>query len=253
MMAGEAEARCKLVQGFHILDRYGLSSKIAGHLTARHPTRDAFWTHRFDLGFAEVGVEDLVLADFDLTVDGDATINPTLHIHAQIYRARPDVRAIVHTHGENVVALSATGVEFAPCSQMSAIFHDDVRTYEEENLIVLTAEQGRGMAAALGPLSTLILRHHGSLVAAASIEEAVLRTMALEDAAAIQLKAMAAGRWQPLSAGAAAQVKQFVLSPEIVDRYWSYETRMLASVGPSAPANAGMAVIPKSRPRSDVR
>ncbi|MEJ0069011.1 MAG: class II aldolase/adducin family protein [Pseudomonadota bacterium] len=179
-----------------MLDRYGLSSKIAGHLTARHPTRNAFWTHRFDLGFAEVDDADLVLVDFDLGVDGNVPINPTLHIHAQIYRARPDVRAIAHTHGENVVALSATGVEFAACSQMAAIFHDDVRTYQEEDLIVLTAEQGSRMAATLGPLSALILRHHGSLVAAASIEETVLRALVLEEGAAVQLKAcrLVAGR-----------------------------------------------------------
>lgn len=227
MAPGEAEARHKLVQGFRILDRYGLSSKIAGHLTARHPMRDAFWTHRFDLGFGEVGDTDLVLADFDLVTAGNVPINPTLHIHAQIYRARSDVRAIAHTHGENVVALSATGVEFAACSQMAAIFHDDVRTYEEDDLIVLTAEQGVGMATALGPLSALILRHHGSLVAAASIEETVMRTLVLEEGAAAQLKAMATGRWQPLGKAAAAQVKRFVLSPEIVERYWRYEVRML--------------------------
>ena len=223
----EAELLHKLVQGFHILDRYGLSSKIAGHLTARHPTRDAFWTHRFDLGFGEVGADDLVLTDFDLGVEGNATINPTLHIHAEIYRARPDVQAITHTHGDNVVALSATGVEFAACSQMAAIFHDDVRTYDEDDLIVLGAEQGRGMASALGGLSALILKHHGSLVVAASLEEAILRTLVLEDGAGVQLKAMVAGRWTPLGPHGAAQVKQFVLSPEIVERYWRYETRLL--------------------------
>jgi L-fuculose-phosphate aldolase len=227
MQAREAEVRHKLVQGFRILDRYGLSSKIAGHLTVRHPTRDAFWTHRFDLGFAEVGDADLVLADFDLSVASNAPINPTLHIHAQIYRARPDVRAIAHTHGENVVALSATGVAFAPCSQMAAIFHDDVRGYEEEDLIVLTAAQGARMAAALGPVSALILQHHGSLVVAPSIEETVLRTLVLEEGAGIQLKAMAAGRWHPLSGDVAAQVKAFVLAPEIIERYWRYELRQL--------------------------
>lgn len=225
-----AEARHRQVLAFRVLDRYGLGGKVAGHLTQRHPGGDAFWTHRFDLGFGEVTEADLVLVDLGLGVrEGDAEINPTLHIHAQIYARRPEVGAIVHTHGENVVALSATGAAFVPCSQMAGIFHDAVATYVEEDLIVLTAAQGGHMAEALGGRSALILKNHGSLVVAPTLEEAVLRTLVLEDAAAVQLKAMAAaGAAQPLGPDAADQVKRFILTPNIIDRYWRYEVRRLA-------------------------
>ena len=166
--------------------------------------------------------------DLDLGPRGHAApINPTMHIHAQIYAARPDVGAVAHTHGPAVVALSATGAEFAACTQMAGIFHGEIDNFDEAELIVLSAAEGAKMAAALGERSALILKNHGSLVVGASLEEVVLKTIVLEEAAAAQLSAMAAGHVSGLSAAAAAQVRRFVLSPPIVQRYWDYEVRRL--------------------------
>ena len=224
----DAEARAALLHGFRILASYGLGARIAGHLTRRHPTRPAFWTHRFGLGFEEVGEHDLVLADFNLVVlEGEGPINPTMHIHAAIYRARPDVHAVSHTHGPHVVALSATESEFAACSQMAGLFHGRIASFDESNLIVLSGSQGDAMAAALGQGSALILRNHGCLVAAGSVAEVVLQTITLEEAAEAQLRAMAAGRMRGMAADAAAQVRDFVLQPAIIGRYWEYEVRRL--------------------------
>ena len=221
-------ARAALVEGFHILGSYGLGARVAGHLTRRHPSRDAFWTHRFGLGFEEIGNDDLVLADFGLQVlEGVGGINPTMHIHAAIYRARPDVQAISHTHGPQVVALSATDAEFTACSQMAGLFHGRIGAFDEQDLIVLDAAGGDAMAAAMGDGSALILRNHGSLVAAGSVAEVVLQTITLEEAAEAQLRAMATGRMRGMDAAAAAQVRGFVLQPAIVGKYWDYEVRRL--------------------------
>ena len=242
--ATEAGARQALLQGFGILSSYGLGARIAGHLTRRHPDRDAFWTHRFGLGFEEVGASDLVLADFDLNVlEGDAAINPTMHIHAALYRARPDVSAISHTHGPQVVALSATDAEFVACSQMAGLLHGHTTVFDEQELIVLNASEGDAMAAALGQGSALILRNHGCLVAGASVAEAVLLTITLEEAAEAQLRAMATGRMRGMDAAAADQVRRFVLQPAIVGRYWDYEVRRMARRSDiAAPPRAGGSV-----------
>ena len=218
-----------LVDGFHVLARYGLGARVAGHLTARMPGGDGFWTHRFGLGFEEIGAGDLLACNLDLSPRGEAgPINPTMHIHAQIYGARPDVMAIAHTHGPGIVALSATGSEFVPCSQMAGVFGGgDIATFDEADLIVLTPEGGGVMAEALGARSALILKNHGSLVVGGSVPEAVLKTIILEEAAEAQLKAMAAGRVSGLNPAAAAQVKRFVTSPAITGHYWQYEVRRL--------------------------
>src|SRR5690348_480955 len=95
-----------LVCACHALDAVGLTSDIGGHLTARLPGARTFWTYQWGQGFDEVGYGDIVEANFDLaTVTGRGRVNPTLHIHTQIYLARPDANAIVHTHGHNAVAL----------------------------------------------------------------------------------------------------------------------------------------------------
>lgn len=215
-----------LLAGFAILHRHGLGARIAGHLTHRDDTREGFWTHRFGLGFHEVGRDALVLADFELNrLAGQGGINPTLHIHAAIYRARPDIRAIAHTHGVNVATLSATDAEFVPCSQMAGLFQDDICVVDEADLIVLDASAGAAMAQALGPRAAVILRNHGCLVVGPDMPTTVLRTLALEEACEVQLRAMATGRMQGMSAEAARQVKSFVMRPEIIRAYWDYECR----------------------------
>lgn len=99
-----------LVLGCHILERAGQGSGIAGHLTARLPGDQSFWSYQWHQAFEEVGYDDIIEADFELkTITGKGRVNPTLHIHTQIYAARPDVRCIVHTHGPNAVALGVTG------------------------------------------------------------------------------------------------------------------------------------------------
>ena len=179
-----ATAQRRLVQAFQILARYGLGARVAGHLTLRHPEREAFWTHRFGLGFDEVGLDDLVLTDFELATADGRTINPTMHIHAQIYRARPEVKAITHTHGANITALSATEqAAFVACSQMAGIFVGDIASFDEDELIVLDAQPGKAIAHALGARTALILRNHGSLVVGSSLPEALLKTLVLEEAA----------------------------------------------------------------------
>jgi len=215
-----------LVDAFHILARHDLGARVAGHITLR--VGDGFLTHRFGLGFEEITEADLVACHFDLGPRGPAApVNPTMHIHAQIYLARPDVMAIAHTHGPAVVALSATGADFVACSQMAGIFHDDIGSFDEREMIVLTPQDGAQMARALGSRSAMILKNHGSLVVAGSLQELVLRTVVLEEAADIQLRAMAAGGAHGLGAAAAAQVKRFVLSPALMQHYWDYEIRRL--------------------------
>jgi len=99
-----------MVYAYHILDRAGQGSGIAGHLTARLPGAQSFWTHQWHQGFDEVAYDDLIESDFELnTVSGKGRVNPTLHIHTRLYLARPDVTCIVHTHGANAVALGALG------------------------------------------------------------------------------------------------------------------------------------------------
>jgi len=194
-MTAEQTLKRELLLAFHILDLAGQKSGIAGHLTARQPGQDAFWCHSHGLGFDEVRAGGLNCADLDLARrTGSGRIGPSLAIHAAIYRARPDVACIVHTHDAAAVALTATGAELLPLYQSALLFADDIATHRDYDGIVETAESGRSLAAALGPRRALLLANHGTLVAGASIREAVHATIMLAEACRIQIQAMARRR-----------------------------------------------------------
>lgn len=231
----EAERLLKqdLLHAYHILDADGQASGIAGHLTARLPGADLFWSHQWGVGFDEVRADGLIEADFDLkTTRGQGRVNPTLHIHTRIYRARPDVTCIIHTHGKAGVALGCAGMTLETITQTGAVFHDDIALFDEFHGIVLDTNEGDAIAAALGPKRGLLLKNHGALVVGASVAEACIGMTVLEWAADVQLRAAAAGPLQKLDPAAAAQSKQFLLDAANLGLRWDFLKRKIARSRP---------------------
>jgi L-fuculose-phosphate aldolase len=215
-----------LLHGFHILDQAGQGTGIAGHLTSRLPGAETFWAHQWRLGFDEVTAGDLVEADFELrTVQGNGTCNPTLHIHTQVYRARPDINCIVHTHAANIVALSVTGAELLPVTQSGCYYFDDVCVFDEFDGVVLGTDEGDAIARVLSDNHAILLKHHGLLTVGDSIADAVIGATVLDYACEIQLKAMAAGRCDTLPEEAARQAKGFIRGPSTLALRWAHQKR----------------------------
>lgn len=231
----EAERLLKqdLLHAYHILDADGQASGIAGHLTARLPGADRFWSHQWGVGFDEVRAEGLIEADFNLdTTRGTGRVNPTLHIHTRIYRARPDVTCIIHTHGKAGVALGCAGMTLETITQTGAVFHDDIALFDEFHGIVLDTNEGDAIAAALGPKRGLLLKNHGALVVGSSVAEACIGMTVLEWAADVQLRAAAAGPLQKLDPAAAAQSKRFLLDAANLGLRWDFLKRKIARSRP---------------------
>jgi L-fuculose-phosphate aldolase len=229
----EAALRHDLLYAYHILDADGQASGIAGHLTARLPGADRFWSHCWGIGFDEVRAEGLIEADFDLrTIRGEGRVNPTLHIHTRIYRARPDVGCIVHTHGKAGVALGCAGMVLETITQTGAIFHDDIALFDEFHGIVLDTDEGDAIAAALGPRRGLLLKNHGALVVGANVAEACIGMTVLEWAADVQLRAAAAGPLQHLDPAAALQSKGFLLDAGNLGLRWDFLKRKIGRSRP---------------------
>jgi L-fuculose-phosphate aldolase len=91
------------------------------------------------------------------------------------------------------VAFSATGRRLRPISQPSVTFADGVPSFTDTIDLIRSTEKGAGVAKALGPHKAVLLRNHGVAIVGASIAEAVILALALEEACAIQLLAEAAG------------------------------------------------------------
>lgn len=217
-----------LVLACHILERAGQGSGIAGHLTARLPGENSFWSYQWHQAFEEVAYDDIIEADFNLkTITGKGRVNPTLHIHTRIYAARPDVCCIIHTHPANAVALGVTGNNLEPIWQPGAIFYDDCVLFDEFDGVVLDTEEGDRIAQALSGRHAILLRNHGILVATETIRASCIGALTIEAVAEVQLKAMAAGTLKPMPREAALQTKRFLLSDDVTTGRWNYLTRCI--------------------------
>jgi HCOMODA/2-hydroxy-3-carboxy-muconic semialdehyde decarboxylase len=128
-------------------------------------------------------------------------------IHAAIYEARLDVRAVVHNHSAAVIPFGATGVRLRPIMHMCASMGTEVPVWDsrtsfgDTNLLVTNLAMARDLAAALGSRSVALMRGHGCVVAGASLREVVFNAIYLELNAALQQRASALGEVTFLSDG----------------------------------------------------
>ena len=98
--------------------------------------------------------------------------NPANRFHSWIYRARPDVQCIVHTHAFHVAALSMLEVPLVVSHMDTTPLYDDCAFLAEWPGVPVGNEEGEIISAALGDKKAVLLAHHGQVIAGASIEEA---------------------------------------------------------------------------------
>jgi ribulose-5-phosphate 4-epimerase/fuculose-1-phosphate aldolase len=174
-----------------ILAAEGHGDNIFGHLSARGAGADRFWMKPAGLGLDEIQPDDLLLVDFaGAVLAGKHQRHDEFPIHAEVFRARPEVMCVVHTHPAYSIAFAARGTPLRPVSHEANFFWPHgVPVFDRFTDLVKTAEQGRLVADALGQATALFLRNHGVVVAHESIQEAVWATLSLERAVQIQLLA----------------------------------------------------------------
>ena len=100
----------QVLEAIRGLAAYGLGSGIGGHVSVRVPGQPLFYINAFEKTFEEMQLQDIALLDFDgKVVESQTRISPGLTFHHGIYKQRPDVNAIVHTHGFWITSQSAFG------------------------------------------------------------------------------------------------------------------------------------------------
>lgn len=119
------------------------------------------------------------------------------YIHGEIYKARPDVMAIVHNHSHSVVPFSCTGCQLRPLFHMAAFIglgipNWDIRESQAgSDMLVRNSTLGASLAAKLGQHPAALMRGHGSVVVGGKLQIAVGRTVYLDNNAKMQFQAMA--------------------------------------------------------------
>lgn len=218
--------REKLALSCRMLAAEEHGSALAGQITARGETPGTMWTARFGLGLEEIGPSDFLLVDDDLAViEGDGMPNPSNRFHLWIYRHRPDVNSIMHTHPPHVSALSMIGVPLKASHMDTSMFYEDCAYLDHWPGPPIGDEEGELISTALGNRRAILLAHHGQLCACATVEEAAVLSLFIERAARLQLLAMSAGTIRDLEPGPARQAHDYRLKPKPLGATFHYFAR----------------------------
>jgi len=218
--------RQKVALTCRILYDAGHDSGLAGQITAHGETQGTFYTQQLGLGFDEITADNLVLVDEDLNIlAGTGMPNPANRFHAWIYRARPDVRCIVHTHPLHVAALSMLEVPLQVSQMDMTSLHQDTAFLKDWPGVPVGNEEGEIISMALGQKRAILLAHHGQLVAASTVEEACSLAITFERAARLQLSAMAAGTIKEIPDNLAREAHDFLLTPKMTQANFAYHAR----------------------------
>lgn len=176
---------------------------IAGHnaglgLASQVSARDGdgcFWTQTYGLAIEESRPDNQIKVDFELrVVVGHGMANPANRFHASIYRRRPDIGAIVHTHAPASSALAMVGRPLEVSHMDTMPLYRNVAYLSQWPGVPFGDSEGELISAAIGGHKALLLAHHGLLTIGASVEEACMLAIVFEQAARMQLSALATGQ-----------------------------------------------------------
>jgi ribulose-5-phosphate 4-epimerase/fuculose-1-phosphate aldolase len=193
-MRDDLVAANRILADQKVLDAYG-------HVSARHPKDPQRYFLSRSRAPELVEAADLVEYDLDShAVDGDRR-PPYLErfIHGEIYRARPDVVAIVHSHAASVIPYGCSTVKLRPLFHMAGFLgegppvFDIAELFGHTDLLVKNKAQGEALAKALGKHSVALMRGHGYVAVAHTLQIAVYRAIYTQVNAALQQSAIALG------------------------------------------------------------
>jgi len=174
-----------------------------GHVSARHPNNANRYLMSRNLAPEFVTTTDIMEYEVETSNPVDAGARQVFlerFIHGAIYRARPDVHAVVHSHSPSVIPFSVvSSVPMLPVYLMSGFLHAGVPVYEIRNdaglsdMLIRNVELGGALARILGDKAVALMRGHGDVVVGSTIPLAVYRAIYTETNARLQMQALSLG------------------------------------------------------------
>jgi ribulose-5-phosphate 4-epimerase/fuculose-1-phosphate aldolase len=216
-----------IVVGSRILAEFGVVDGF-GHVSARHPTNPNHFLMSRSLAPALVTADDIMEFDLDgnpVDARGRAVFLERF-IHSEIYKARPDVMSVVHTHSPGVIPFSVSKVP------LRAMFHNpaflavgvpvwDIRKdFGETSMLVANAALGKSLAETLGDKPVVLMRGHGDVTVGPTTKMAVFRAYYTDVNARLQAQALALGG-EPNYLTPGEGVKADQTNFAVMDRIWN--------------------------------
>ena len=190
MEAARHALKQQLVDAIRMLERAGIVTH-SGHCSAR---RDAasFFVNSGGSVRSSLTVDDIVTVDLDGNlIEGSDRPPLEFHIHSELYRARPDVNAVMHTHPQWSTFLTMTGTPYKRV-YAPAVLPGEMDVLDSP-MPLNTRRMGERLAAAVGQNCAALIKAHGAVTVGADIVEAFVRAAYLEENAYRQYMAMRAG------------------------------------------------------------
>ena len=203
----ESALRIKLAAAYRLVDYFGWTEQIYGHLTARVPGPDHhFLINPWGLNYDEVTASNLVKIDMDgkVIAGGAEGVSHGVNyagfvIHSAIHMTHSARNQVVmHTHTRAGMAIAAIKEGVLPVSMFGTVFHNRIGYHDYEGAALYLDERER-IVKSLGPHRAMILRNHGLMVVGETVAECFLRLYRLERACQVQIDAAAAGTLNPVS------------------------------------------------------
>jgi L-fuculose-phosphate aldolase len=170
--------------------------------------------------------EDIIAIDMDgRPVEGDVVPPMEFHIHTEIYRRRPDVNAVAHTHPLWSTLFSMAGEEVKPVTMQAAVM-GPIRFFPK-TASINRKPLAEELAAALGQDRVVMLKSHGAVIAGRDIVEAFVLAIYLEETARRQYLARALGTPYALSAAEVETIGANLGKPHLLQKVWDYHRAKL--------------------------
>ena len=222
----DSQVLSDLVVANHILVNEGVLDGF-GHISVRDPSNPERFFIARSMAPALVTLEDLVSVDLDGVVH-DAQGRHTYverFIHSEIFRARPDVMSVIHSHSPAVVPFGVTGARLRPICHMSGFLGAVTPVYEirhsageTSDLLIRNQALGVSLAQCLGQANVALMRGHGSVTVGTSIQQAVYRGIYTESNARLQALAAPLGEINFLTDAEAQATSD--MNDQHLDRPW---------------------------------
>ncbi|MGJ5072185.1 class II aldolase/adducin family protein [Bradyrhizobium oligotrophicum] len=216
-----------IATGSRILADLGVVDAF-GHVSARSPANPHHFLMARSIAPAQVTANDIM--EFDENgqpVDAkNRAVFLERFIHAEIYKARPDVNAVVHTHSPGVVPFSVSRTPLKPLYHNAAFLGDGAPVWDigkefgATDMLVRNNAIGKSLASALGDKSVVLMRGHGDVTVGPAVQAAVFRAYYTDVNARLQAQALGLGSEVTyLSAEEAAKADG--VNMVIMDRAWA--------------------------------
>lgn len=196
----------------------------SGHVSVRLPGRDGFLIQPVDQSRAALRPEHLLVCDMDGRAPADAAASPPseVFIHTEIFRARPDVNAIAHFHHELTTTFSLVeDTPLVPVKNHAMRWRSGIPVHPDPDH-VNTPAKGRALVQTLGPHHAAIIRAHGEVVVAESLEALLADCVHLVENAETLFRALTIGTLKPLTEAEMATFEGSMKRGKHALKLWSY-------------------------------